>query len=123
MFLSEEIFQLNLRVGLLVAVFYYDRSVERNPPLLTRTTGHGARACHHHGLFGNHQRFLISGAIDGAPDEIVDRSRAIQNGSRAEHGATLHDCAFVHAAIAADQHFVLDDYGKRTDRFEYSANL
>src|SRR5438552_7758675 len=123
MFLSEEIFQLNLCVGLLVAVFYYDRSVERNPPLFTRPTGHGSRARHNHGLFGNHQRFIISGAIDGAPDEVVDGSGAIQNGSRTEHGAALDHRTFVHTAIAADQHFVLDDHGKRTDRFEYAANL
>src|SRR5579863_1146267 len=80
--LSQQIFQLNLGVGFLVAVFYYDRGVERNPPFLARSASNGSRARDNHRMFGNDQGLVIGRAVDCVADYIVNGRRAVEDCAR-----------------------------------------
>src|SRR5579859_746560 len=127
--LAQQLFQPDGLVGFFVAIFDDDGRVERNSQVFAAAFGYGARTGNHHGAWWNHEwlgffpRRTNFTTINRVANQIVDRSRASENRSRGEHRAVAHDGAFVHAAIAAHQNFVLDNHGQRADGFEHAADL
>ena len=83
----------------------------------------GSGAGNDDGVFGNDEREIAGGGVDGVANEIVDGDGAIEDGTGAEDGAALDDGAFVDAGVAADEDVVFDDDGKSADGFEDAANL
>jgi hypothetical protein len=61
--------------------------------------------------------------MDLVAHQIVNRSRAREDDTGAQNRASFDDSAFVNAAIAADERFVLDDDGERSDRLENASDL
>src|SRR5258706_2203433 len=55
--LSQDLFQLDRLVGLLVAIFHDHRRVDGDPPLRSLAPLDRARTGHHHRAFRDHQRF------------------------------------------------------------------
>src|SRR5205823_331452 len=96
---------------------------QREAPHRSLSGGDGSGARNDDGPWGNHDRLVRRRSDDLAPDEIVDRRRASQNGSGGNDGAALHDGALVNPRVAPDERIVLDDDGKRADRFDDAANL
>src|SRR5947207_5666752 len=82
-----------------------------------------ACAWHHDGPFWNHQRFVVSGRVNGITHQIVDRSGTVENGPGAEHRALFHNRAFVHTTISPDHYVIFDNDRHGADRFDNSANL
>ncbi len=62
--LSQQVFQLNLGVGLRIAILDDHRRVQRQAPIVTGPGCDGARARNHNRVFGNHQRIFVGGAMD-----------------------------------------------------------
>ena len=77
-----------------------------------------ARAGHDHGAFGNDERLPGLRLDDAAVRQVVDRRRAGEDRARPRAPRALDDRALVDAAVAADQHVVLDDHRHRADRLD-----
>src|SRR5579883_1990342 len=120
---AQQILQLEASIGVGVAVFDDDGSIEGNAPVLAGAVRHGARAGDDHGIFGNYEGMAVGGFIYLAADQIVDRGGARQDGSAAQDSAALHDGSLVDAAIAAHHGFVFDDDRQGADGLQDAADL
>ena len=83
----------------------------------------GAGAGDDDGILGNDEWSFSAGAEHVAFDEIEERRSAGEDGAGGEHRAFAHQGALVDAAIAADEHIVLNDDRAGVDRLEHTADL
>src|ERR1019366_10278573 len=88
---AQQIFELNLCVGLGVAVLDNHGRVERYAPVLAHASWQRARTGNHYGFLRHDERFRIGRRIYLAAPHVVKRRRTLQNCARAEHGAPLHN--------------------------------
>src|SRR5262249_30625231 len=101
--LPQEVFELDARVRLRIAVFYDNRSVNTDSPVFAGPAVNGARSRDHYGAFRHDQRSIFRRPVNRVADHIVDRGRAVQNRTSSQHGPCLDHSAFVDAAVPADQ--------------------
>src|ERR1035441_10505273 len=83
----------------------------------------GARAGYQHGFFRDDEWVVVGSLVDCAAHQVVDRRGTIEDGSRAQDGAFLDYRAFVHAAVAAHQYIVFNDYRQRAYGLQHATDL
>ncbi len=115
--------KLHPRVRLPIAILHNHRRLQRQPMLFPHFMRNCARTRHNNRLFRNNQRVRIRRRINRVLHQVIHRNRPIQNRPAAQYRPRLHNSPFIHAAIPAHQHMILNDHRHRPDRLQHTAKL
>src|SRR5689334_16811635 len=99
----QPLFQLHALIGLLVAIFHDDRSVERNAPFGRVAFLYCSRTRHDDCALWDFKRSVLARPVHLALHQIVERGRPRQDCSCPKHRACAHQSSLVHTAIAAHE--------------------
>src|SRR5436190_13020566 len=67
---SKQVFELDAGVGFGVAVLHDDGGVDADAPILAGAVGDGARAGDDNRAFGDYERLVVRGAMNGVAHQI-----------------------------------------------------
>src|SRR5579883_2107162 len=121
--LSQQVLELNARVGLRVAILDNDGGVDGKSPVLAHALSNSAGAGDDDCIFRNDEWLFVCGLVDGAAHNVINGRGAVQDNAGAEYGAAFDHRAFVDAGVAAHQDVVFDDDGHSAHGFQYAADL
>ena len=91
--------------------------------LRSRALADRAASRHDHSTCRNHHLTVLIGPDVFSRSRIEYRCRSIDDHACAYHCIFLDYRALIDTAVSSDEHVVLDDHRKSSDRFEHSAQL
>ncbi len=81
------------------------------------------RPRHNNRLFRNNQRLVPSSRIHRILHQVIHRYRPIQNRPAPQYRTRLHHRPFIHAAIPAHHHVILNNHRHRPHRLQHAPQL